>query len=42
CHLCDELLEDLEALGRGIDLDIIDVDSDPALVSRYGDRVPVP
>ncbi|MGH8494898.1 MAG: glutaredoxin family protein [Gammaproteobacteria bacterium] len=37
------MLEDLEAAcrGREIDLEIIDVDSDPALVARYGNRVPV-
>lgn len=27
--------------GRGIELAVIDVDSDPDLVSRYGERVPV-
>jgi len=41
CHLCEEMLEDLEPLCRGIPLEIVDVDGDPVLVSRYGARVPV-
>ena len=44
CDLCDEMLTELEALGRGIRLppiDIVDVDADPELVRRYGLNVPV-
>jgi glutaredoxin len=43
CHLCDAAWERLR-LGRkryGFNLQVIDVDSDPALCGRYGDEVPV-
>lgn len=43
CHLCDEMVL---ALGRLRDalrfsVEVFDVDADPALESRYGERVPV-
>lgn len=44
CDLCDEMLTELEALGRRIRLppvNIVDVDADPELVRRYGLNVPV-
>ena len=44
CDLCDEMVAELEALGRRIPLppiDIMDVDADPELVRRYGLNVPV-
>jgi hypothetical protein len=45
CGLCAEKLDALAAYqaDRNCDLgvDIVDVDSDPALARRYGDRVPV-
>ena len=43
CPLCDDMMIDLEmaARGRDVHVDVIDVDSDPALVDRYGLRVPV-
>ncbi len=43
CHLCDEMLADLQswiAAGR-IHVTIVDVDSSPQLKSLYGERVPV-
>jgi hypothetical protein len=43
CHLCDDMrlaLEPQIAL-RDFDLQIVDVDSDPALEQRYGDDIPV-
>ena len=43
CHLCDDMiagLRDLQA-GARFELEIIDVDSDPALDARYGELVPV-
>jgi len=43
CHLCDDMitgLRDLQA-GARFELEIIDVDSDPALEARYGELVPV-
>lgn len=43
CCLCDEALEQIEA-ARGaaaFSLEVVDVDTDPALAERYGDEVPV-
>ncbi len=44
CDLCDEMVAELQALGRTIDLpplQVVDVDSDPDLQRRYGVHVPV-
>jgi hypothetical protein len=39
CHLCEDMAQALHA--RGVAFSEIDVDADPALEERYGDRVPV-
>ena len=44
CELCDEMLMELEALRRTVELppvDIVDVDEDPELTRRHGLHVPV-
>jgi predicted thioredoxin/glutaredoxin len=43
CSLCEELLSDLAALpaARGIPIDVIDVDLEPATRARYGHKIPV-
>jgi predicted thioredoxin/glutaredoxin len=44
CELCDEMLAELEALGRTMALppvEVVDVDSDPVLARRHGLDVPV-
>jgi predicted thioredoxin/glutaredoxin len=44
CDLCDEMVAELELLGRKVQLppvSIVDVDGDPDLVRRYGLNVPV-
>ncbi len=43
CHLCHEMLAQLESLRGplGFDLAVVDVDRDPALEARWGDKVPV-
>ena len=43
CHLCDDMLAGLRRLqaGNSFEFDTVDVDRDPALVRRYGDKVPV-
>lgn len=43
CHLCDDFLAAMEvSVAAGvITVRIVDVDCDPALETRYGDRVPV-
>ena len=39
CHLCDDALAVLERYALAIEA--IDIDSDPGLVERYGDCIPV-
>ena len=44
CDLCDEMVLELQALGRTLTLppiDILDVDSDPEMRRRHGLHVPV-
>ncbi|CAG9198920.1 conserved hypothetical protein [Paraburkholderia tropica] len=43
CHLCEEMRVALEPLAAaaGAQVDVIDVDSDPALQARYDELVPV-
>lgn len=43
CHLCEEMFEDLQALlgHYEISLQEVDVDSEPRLRERFGQRVPV-
>lgn len=43
CHLCEATLAILRRLQRKLDFHVreVDVDSDPGLAARYGDRVPV-
>ena len=44
CHLCEDMLVALQALapeGQAFEVDVIDVDADPALVERFDELVPV-
>jgi len=42
CRLCEEMLAALRAqMGTDFPVEIVDVDSDPALTARYGEHVPV-
>ncbi|UCC57346.1 MAG: glutaredoxin family protein [Gammaproteobacteria bacterium] len=43
CHLCTDMVQELELLKPGLDFSyrVCDVDNDPALAECYGDRVPV-
>jgi hypothetical protein len=43
CHLCDEMIEALGLMqdGKRFEVHVVDVDSDPQLDERYGERVPV-
>jgi hypothetical protein len=44
CHLCDDMLQALNALQTGslrFAVDVIDVDTDEALVARFDELVPV-
>jgi len=44
CQLCEEAVETIERVadeeGVAVDIDLVDVDRDPALREQYGDRVP--
>jgi hypothetical protein len=44
CHLCEDMLAALGALqGQGprFEVEVVDVDADPALVARFDELVPV-
>ncbi len=43
CHLCDDMLAGLQAMQARLpfEVTVVDVDSDPVLEQRYGERVPV-
>jgi glutaredoxin len=43
CHLCDDMRAALEPLlvETGARVDVIDIDTDPALEARYNEAVPV-
>ena len=43
CHLCEDMLRALEGLQGelGFTVESIDVNADPILEARYGERVPV-
>ena len=43
CHLCDDMRADLQPLvaAARATLELIDVDDDPVLEARWGDKVPV-
>ena len=44
CHLCEDMLAALRALeqpGQAFEIDVIDVDADPALEARFNELVPV-
>ena len=43
CHLCDDLIAALKQFqGRyDFDIEVVDVDADPRLEEKWGDKVPV-
>lgn len=43
CHLCDDMLEALQAYSaeHAFTVKVVDVDADEALVARYDELVPV-
>lgn len=43
CHLCEEMLALAGPVAReeGVALEVVDVDSDPALAARWGLEIPV-
>jgi len=43
CHLCQQMILALEKLSEQVSLhyQVIDIDTDPALISLYGEKIPV-
>jgi hypothetical protein len=43
CGLCEEMLSELRLMpaARGIPIDVIDVDLEPAARARFGHKIPV-
>jgi len=43
CHLCQEMIQGLQQRQEQVafDFEVVDIDADPALVSRYNDKIPV-
>ena len=43
CHLCEEVIEELEPMchAAGVRMQVVDVDSTPDLQQRFGERIPV-
>ena len=43
CHLCDDMLQALQALREEFDftVEVLDVDADPTLEAKYDELVPV-
>jgi len=43
CHLCHQMIAELEQLRARHDftIDVVDVDREPALEEKWGDKVPV-
>ncbi len=43
CHLCDDMLDELEAMchGKPVEIEVVDIDGDPDLRARFGQDIPV-
>lgn len=43
CHLCQDMIQALQAIQEQntFELEIIDIDKDPHLVSQYNERIPI-
>ncbi len=43
CHLCQDMILALRNLQAQVSFDfqVVDIDSDPELAARYGDKIPV-
>ncbi len=43
CHLCEELIAGLRRFQEryAFEIEVLDVDADPGLEARWGDKVPV-
>ena len=43
CHLCEEMRREVDAIlaGQAHEWEVVDVNTDPDLLLRYGDSIPV-
>lgn len=43
CHLCEEMIQGLKQRQEQVpfNFEVVDIDADPALVTRYNDKIPV-
>ena len=43
CHLCEDMLDQLEQVCRGwqVGIEMLDISADPVLTERFGTRIPV-
>ena len=43
CHLCQDMIHALQSVQEqnAFKFEVINIDTDPQLVSRYGERIPV-
>ena len=43
CHLCQDMISALQLMQKqsAFEFEVIDIDSDSQLISRYGERIPV-
>lgn len=43
CHLCKDMIQALQTLQEKntFEFEVVDIDSDTQLISRYGERIPV-
>jgi hypothetical protein len=43
CHLCEDMLQDLQRMktGLGFEISRVDIDTDPALKRRFNEKIPV-
>lgn len=43
CHLCQNMIDILQSMQEqsAFKFEVINVDTDPQLISRYGERIPV-
>lgn len=43
CHLCQDMLDALHELQQqaAFTFQLVDIDSDPELIARYGEKIPV-
>ena len=41
CHLCDQALEVIRRAAPMLELTLVDIAEDDALIERYGEKIPV-